>query len=117
MKIKSLDSTARNLWLEKETGLKWFPEHPICDNRNWRADHACMGLQTIIEVDGGIWVRGRHTRGAGVEADNEKLNTAAVLGWYVLRYSTQQFARGDWVEDVRALIVRVRGDLLAREKR
>lgn len=110
MKLK-LDSTARTLLLNKETGLFWVPEYQFCETRNWRADHACPAIRTLIEVDGGIWTRGRHSRGAGQEADNEKLNTAAVMGWFVLRYSTGQFERGMWIEEVLALMARFGSEL------
>jgi len=37
-----------------------------------------------VEVDGGTWTGGRHTRGAGFEADCEKLNAAVIAGFRVL---------------------------------
>jgi hypothetical protein len=38
-----------------------------------------------MEVDGGIWTAGRHTRGKGFEADITKLNWAVSHGWRVFR--------------------------------
>lgn len=107
MKLKSIDPATRNAWLITETGLHWISEHKFCDTRKWRADHACESLRVIIEVDGGNWTNGRHNRGKGKEADNVKLNTAAALGWYVLRYSTAQFASGSWIEELAAIRLRV----------
>jgi len=40
-----------------------------------------------VEVDGGTWTGGRHTRGAGFEADCEKLNAAVIAGFRVLRFT------------------------------
>lgn len=37
-----------------------------------------------LEVQGGIWSQGRHTRGAALLKEWEKLNQAAVLGWRIL---------------------------------
>lgn len=37
-----------------------------------------------VEVQGGIWTNGRHTRGAALVKEWQKLNTAAALGWRVL---------------------------------
>lgn len=68
--------------------------HPV---RRWRFDFAWPDLMVAAEVEGGTWARGRHTRGAGFEADCEKYNTAASLGWRVLRFT------GAMVEDGRAL--------------
>lgn len=53
--------------------------------RNWRFDFAIPSLRIAWEIDGGIWVAGRHTRGSGFSKDIDKLNTAAALGWHVVR--------------------------------
>lgn len=62
--------------------------------RRWRFDLAWEGRKVAAEVEGAIWTRGRHTRGAGYEKDLEKYNTAAMLGWTVLRFSTGQVTSG-----------------------
>lgn len=76
--------------------------------RQWRLDGAYVAPKIAIEIEGGIWIDGRHTRGAGYENDCEKYNLAAVLGWLVLRFTM------DMVSDGRALTymeraLRVRG--------
>ena len=54
--------------------------------RKWRFDYAWPKNGHIaLEVEGGIFVMGRHSRGAGMLKDMEKYNRAAVLGWSVLR--------------------------------
>jgi|TARA_R110000751_G_C13511822_1_gene451657 very-short-patch-repair endonuclease len=53
--------------------------------RRWRFDWAWPDEGLALEIDGGVWTRGRHTRGAGFLRDIEKLNTAAINGWSVLR--------------------------------
>lgn len=58
-----------------------FRFHPV---RKWRFDLAWPAEFIAVEFQGGAWVRGRHTRGAGFTADCEKLSVAAVLGWRVL---------------------------------
>ncbi len=37
----------------------------------WRADFAHLPSRTLIEIVGGIYVHGRHNRGAGFAADLE----------------------------------------------
>lgn len=56
--------------------------HPV---RRWRFDYAWPGEKVALEVEGGVWTGGRHTRGAGFVADIEKYNAAVVAGWRVVR--------------------------------
>lgn len=56
--------------------------HPV---RRWRFDYAWPSEMVALEVDGGVWTGGRHTRGAGFLSDMEKLNAATVAGWRVVR--------------------------------
>lgn len=53
--------------------------------RKWRFDYCWPRQKVALEVEGGVWTRGRHTRGAGFLKDMEKYNEAARLGYLVLR--------------------------------
>lgn len=53
--------------------------------RLWRFDLAFPTLMVAFEIEGGIWTRGRHTRGRGFLADIEKYNEANLRGWCVVR--------------------------------
>ena len=57
-----------------------------------------------IEVDGGIWTRGRHTFGTGFEDDCRKINAAQLLGWIVLRYSTGMVTSGEAAADLERIL-------------
>jgi very-short-patch-repair endonuclease len=65
-------------------------EYRFHNTRKWRFDFACSTRKLAIEIDGGIWSGGRHSGGIGQIKDMEKLNTAAILGWRVLRFTPQQ---------------------------
>ena len=72
--------------------------HPV---RRWRFDFAYPEIKLAVEVEGATWAQGRHTRGSGFEADCEKYNTAALMGWRVLRFPSTWVDDGhalDWVE-------------------
>jgi hypothetical protein len=96
-----------NILLEKhmrELGLKFKPEYRFAPPRRWRFDYvicrdeprALLAFwEWAIEIEGGLYAGGRHTRGTGYEADLEKYNTAATLKWRVLRFSTGQVLRGE----------------------
>lgn len=62
--------------------VKEFRFHPI---RRWRFDYAIPKYKIALEVEGGVWTGGRHTRPQGFLGDVEKYNTATVMGWRVLR--------------------------------
>ena len=64
----------------------WVEEHRFHAIRKWRTDFAWPGVLVAVEVEGGAFSGGRHTRGAGFVKDCEKYNTAALMGWIVLRF-------------------------------
>ena len=72
-------------------------QHRFHPTRRWLLDFAWPDRKVAVEVDGGTWSGGRHTRGAGFETDCEKLNEAAIMGWRVLRVT------GTMVKDGRAI--------------
>ena len=80
-----------------------FPERQFrfCPTRRWRADFAYVAERILIEVDGGAYVGGRHTRGQGFEADCEKTSTAAALGFRVIRLTGRMVKSGLAVELIR----------------
>lgn len=69
--------------------------HPV---RKWRFDFAYPERKIGIEVEGGVWVKGRHTRGSGFIEDCEKYNEAALLGWAVLRFPVNMIEDGTAVQ-------------------
>lgn len=69
-------------------------EHRFHDVRRWRFDLAWPDRMVAVEVDGGAWIGGRHTSGAGFEADCLKLSTAAAHGWRVLRVTPRMIHDG-----------------------
>ncbi len=68
-------------------------EYRFCE-RLWRFDYAWLNERLAIEINGGVYTQGRHTRGKGAEGDYVKLNEAALLGWTVLQFSTGQVKSG-----------------------
>lgn len=62
-------------------------EYRFFEYRMWRFDFAYPKVKLAVEVEGGIYMRGRHNRAEGFENDQEKYNFATLLGWRILRYS------------------------------
>lgn len=59
----------------------------------WKFDFAWPKQMVGIEIEGGIYAGGRHTRGKGFENDCTKYNTAAVEGWIILRFGPNHVRR------------------------
>lgn len=55
--------------------------------RKWRFDFAFVPEKVAVELEGGVYSRGRHVRGRGFEKDAEKYNKAVEMGWAVLRFT------------------------------
>ena len=77
--------------------------------RKFAFDFAWPDQKVCIEVQGGVWVGGRHVTGSGITRDCEKASLAALAGWMYLVATTEQVASGQallWVEEA----FRVRGE-------
>ena len=75
--------------------------HPT---RRWRFDFAWLDKKLAVEIEGGVYNQGRHTRGKGFEGDCIKYAEAALLGWQVVRFSTQQVKAGTAIEYVKKFL-------------
>lgn len=69
--------------------------HPV---RKWRTDFAWVPQRLIVEVEGGTFVRGRHSRPVGIRKDAEKYNEMALLGWRLLRVTPDMIRDGSALE-------------------
>ncbi len=65
-------------------------EYRFAPPRRWRFDYCWPDQKVALEVNGGAWVSGRHTRAVGYGKDLEKLNAAQLAGWIVLQFTPQQ---------------------------
>lgn len=89
-------------------------EHKFDRYRRWRFDFAFPAViaenhvagGVAIEVQGGIWTRGRHTRGSGLIKEYEKLNAAAVAGWRVLYCTPPEVMTLKFARTIRAALSR-----------
>jgi very-short-patch-repair endonuclease len=82
----------------KECGLpEPTTEYKFHSERKWRFDFAWPEFRVALEVEGGIWIGGRHNRGRGFKKDMEKYNSAARLGWRVLRFEPSQLCMAETV--------------------
>ena len=74
-----------------------FKFHPT---RKWRFDLCWKKQKLAVEIEGGTYSHGRHTRGKGFAMDCIKYNEAVILGWRVLRVTTDMVNDGTALEYV-----------------
>ena len=86
------------------SGCEIEPEHVFYQGRRWRLDFAIVDLKIGIEIEGGVWTNGRHTRGNGFIEDMEKYNAAATLGWVILRFTPQDLNKITTFETVKKVV-------------
>nr|WP_218954775.1 endonuclease domain-containing protein [Acinetobacter sp. YH12025] len=91
----------------KALKLDFEQEFKFHQSRKWRADFHLKGRMILIEVEGGIWSGGRHTRGKGYIGDMQKYNAATMLGYQVIRFSTEQVKSGLAIQQIEKMV----GDL------
>jgi hypothetical protein len=60
-------------------------EYRFHPDRKWKFDLCWVDHKLALEVEGGVWVQGRHSRPSGFVKDMEKYNAAAVLGFRIVR--------------------------------
>ena len=75
--------------------------HPV---RRWRFDFAWPDQKLAVEVEGGVFSNGRHSRGKGFTEDCVKYNQAVLLGWRVLRFTTAQITQNEAVEIIKSAL-------------
>lgn len=92
---------ARELKTLKINFEQEFEFHP---KRKWRADFHLVGKKILVEVEGGIWSGGRHTRGKGYIGDMEKYNAATMMGFQVIRFSTDQVKSGHAIQQIEKMV-------------
>ena len=80
--------------------IREFKFHP---KRKWKSDFVWTEQKLIVEVEGGIFSNGRHTRGIGFQNDCEKYNSATCLGYRVIRVTAEHIRSGQalkWIEEI-----------------
>lgn len=102
IKIERVESVGESTLANQLRALKinFEQEYKFHPKRKWRADFHIVGKKILVEVEGGIWSGGRHTRGKDYIGDMEKYNSATALGYQVYRYSTEQVKSGLALEEI-----------------
>jgi hypothetical protein len=110
------------IFYDRQVVLDWFKDNGLIADpnelhfakhlgRNWRFDFTFSRHGKVaLECEGGIFSRGRHSNPAGMVKDIEKYNTAAALGWSLIRCTPADLCMTETVDFIK-------GAIAARETR
>jgi very-short-patch-repair endonuclease len=105
---KPVDYSARFSRILTENGIGgWEREFKFAPDRRFRSDFAWPEERILLEIEGGVFVRGRHVRPAGYERDCLKYSLAASLGYLVLRFTPNHIESGEAIEILLETLKRV----------
>ena len=72
-------------------------EYRFESSRRWRVDYFANGV--AVEIEGAIWVQGRHTRPSGFMKDLEKYNALSEKGILLFRVPAHQIT-AKWIDPI-----------------
>lgn len=88
----------------KAAGIEHEREYRFNPDRRWRSDFHIPAHKLLIEIEGGLYVNGGHSRGAAYEKNLEKYNSCVLLGYRLLRYSPRMVKNGVALDGVMKVV-------------
>lgn len=79
-------------------------EYKFHKQRKWRLDYFIPELSIAIELHGGVYSNGRHTRGQGFTNDREKMNEAQLAGIMVIEVTSEDVKSGKAINHIKRAI-------------
>lgn len=110
---KAQATAKRNKWQDayalqiKQAGLpEPVPEWQAIEGRKFRWDFAWPECGILVEIQGGIWSRGKsgHSTGAGINRDCMKGNLANIQGFCCLSFTSDMIRDGTALEQTREVL-------------
>lgn len=81
-------------------------EYKFAEDRKWLFDCAWPTHKVAMEIEGGVFTQGSHTRGAGFMKNMEKYNKAGMLGWTVLRCTPDTLCTGETLDMLKTILIK-----------
>lgn len=80
--------------------IEYIREHPTPWNRRSKFDFFLPQMNLAIEIQGGTWISGKHTRGKGYQDDCKKMRRADQHGLRIWWFTTQEVICGDAMHEI-----------------
>lgn len=90
-------SKGERAFYDQCAALGFIPSHgeaQVIEDRKWRFDFLFDWADLVVEIEGGVFSGGRHTRPVGFSNDCLKYNRVVVEGYVVMRFTTEQVMTG-----------------------
>lgn len=71
-------------WGIQERFRRQVQFHP---ERRWKTDFICEADKIAVEIEGGVFIGGRHQYGATFVKDTEKYNMLTAMGYRLFRFA------------------------------
>jgi hypothetical protein len=90
---------ARSTWDYRKIAVSQFVAprwcmYEVSERRRWRIDFAWPAQRLGVEIDGGSYIAGAHSRGPQTTRDNLKRCEMAIDGWRLLRIDGTMIRHG-----------------------
>lgn len=94
-----LESKFHDLWRQLHPSIELIPEVKLIPQRRFRFDFVHLDSKVAIELNGGNFINGRHTRPVALNNEYEKLNLALLKGFRVFVLSSQMINE-NWLNKI-----------------
>jgi very-short-patch-repair endonuclease len=85
-----------------DAGIPFEREVEFIPGRKYRADFYLPATKTIVEINGGTWVKKcGHSTGRGIQRDYQKSRAAQLLGYVYLQYTPAEVYDLTAIQEVR----------------
>ena len=73
----------------------WAQQVKAIPGRNFKFDFACEKLRILVELQGGNYQHGAHSRPMGLKRDYQKANLAQRHGWTIYQFDSDSVRDGE----------------------
>ncbi len=100
MPVSKLESKMWSQIVAAKVDEGCVPELQFHTTRKWRFDFCWPRHKIALEVQGGVWSKGRHARPRGILNDYEKFSEAAIMGWRLILVTGLEINNGAAIDRV-----------------